>query len=369
MRKTKLHQLSELGQSIWLDYIDRSLIQSGDLALYVQNGVRGMTSNPDLFEKAIAEGNEYEDQIQKLALEGKTAQEIYEAVAVEDIRMAADILYPVFEKTKGADGYVSLEVNPHFAHDKQASVQEAKRLFSSIDRPNSMIKIPGTAEGIQVIQELVAEGVNVNATLLFSLTQYDMVAEAYISALEERAVKVYDLHQIASVASFFVSRIDAKVDKMLDQLGAPEAKALKGKIGIANAKLAYQHFKETFRGPRWDFFANKNARVQRILYGSTSTKNPDYSDVLYVDNLIGRHTVNTVPPETLEAFMDHGTVALTLEQDLHEARSQLEQLAHFGIDLDDVTRQLLDEGIEKFNKPYDKLIETITKKQAEFITA
>ena len=369
MTKTKLHKLAELGQSIWLDYIRRSLIQSGDLALYVQKGLRGMTSNPAIFEKAIAETDEYDDQIQSLALEGKAAQEIYEELTIDDIRSAADILRSVFDDSEGADGYVSLEVNPRLAHDKQATVNEALRLFESVDRPNVMIKVPATAEGLLAIQELVAEGVNINVTLMFSMAQYDMVAEAYISALEKRAAKVYDLHRIASVASFFVSRIDVKVDKMLEEIGSPEAKALKGKIGIANAKMAYQQFKETFNGKRWDFLADKGARLQRVLYGSTSTKNPEYSDVMYVNGLIGKHTVNTIPPETLEAFMDHGRVALTLDQGIKEAHQQLDQLEEVGINLDDVTRELLDEGVEKFVKPYDKLIETIAQKQADSIAA
>ena len=369
MAKTKLHKLTELGQSIWLDYIRRSLIKSGDLALYVEKGLRGMTSNPAIFEKAIAETDEYDDQIQSLALEGKTAQEIYEHLAIDDIRSAADILSPVFDESEGADGYISLEVNPHLAHDRKTTVNEALRLFESVDRPNVMIKVPATAEGLLAIQELIEAGININVTLMFSMAQYDMVAEAYISALEKRAAKVYDLHHIASVASFFVSRIDVKVDKMLDEIGTPEAKALKGKIGTANAKMAYQHFMETFRGKRWDFLADKGARLQRVLYGSTSTKNPEYSDVMYVDGLIGQHTVNTIPPKTLEAFMDHGTVALTLERGLDEAREQLGQLEKLGIHLDDITRDLLDEGVKKFVKPYDKLIEAIAEKQADLITA
>ena len=328
-----------------------------------------MTSNPAIFNKAIAETDEYDDQIQSLALEGKSAQEIYEELAIEDIRNAADILRPVFDESKGADGYISLEVNPHLAHEKQATIDEAQRLFETVNRPNLMIKVPATAEGLLAIQELTESGINVNVTLMFSMAQYDMVAEAYISALEKRAAKVYDLHHIDSVASFFVSRIDVKVDKMLDDLGTPEAKALKGKIGIANAKMAYQHFKEAFHGKRWDFLSNKGARLQRVLYGSTSTKNPDYSDVMYVDGLIGPNTVNTIPPETLEAYLEHGTVARTLDQDIDEARAQLDQLEKSGVNLDDVTRDLLDEGVEKFVKPYDNLIETIAEKQANMITA
>lgn len=369
MTKTKLDQVAELGQSIWLDYIERSMIRSGDLEHYVQNGLRGMTSNPAIFEKAIAETNEYDEQIQKLALDGKSAHEIYETLAIDDVRMAADILRPIFDENGGADGYISLEVNPHLAHDKQGSVNEAKRLFGKVDRPNLMIKIPATAEGLLAMQELLTEGVNVNATLLFSLAQYDMVAEAYLSALEKRAAKVYDVHQIASVASFFVSRIDVMVDAMLDELGTSDAQALRGKIGIASAKLAFQHFKKTFQGSRWQFLADKGARVQRVLYGSTSTKDPEYSDVLYVDNLIGRQTVNTLPPETLEAYIHHGTVAATLDGGMDEAHEQLKQLENLGLDLGDVTRTLLDEGLEKFVAPYNKLIESITLKQADIITA
>jgi transaldolase len=348
MSETKMQKLAELGQSIWLDYIKRSFVTSGGLANYVQQGLRGVTSNPSIFEKAIAETDEYDEQIQKMALEGKSAQEIYEQLAVDDIRM---------------------EVNPHLAHDKEGTVKEAKRLFETVNQPNLMIKVPATAEGLLAIQELIEAGVNINVTLMFSMAQYDMVAEAYISALEQRTANVYDVHHIASVASFFVSRVDVKVDKMLDALNTPEALSLKGKVGIANAKMAYQHFRNTFRGRRWNYLMEQGARVQRVLYGSTSTKNPDYSDVLYVENLIGPETVNTVPPETLEAFIDHGLVAVTLGRDLDQAYDHLDQLAKLGIDLNDVTRQLLDEGIEKFVKPYDKLIETIAEKQADFITA
>ena len=366
---TKLHKLAEFGQSIWLDYIQRSLIQSGELAEHVQDGLRGMTSNPAIFEKAIGEGGEYDEQIQKLSLEGKSAREIYEQLAIDDIRMAAGVLRPVYDETKGGDGYVSLEVNPHLAHDKDATVSEARRLFEAVNQPNVMIKVPATAEGLLAIQDLIEAGVNINVTLMFSMAQYDMVAEAYMTALEKRAARVYDIRQIASVASFFVSRIDSKVDKILEAFDTPEANALKGKIGIANAKMAYQHFKDTFDGKRWGLLAEKGARLQRVLYGSTSTKNPDYSDVMYVDGLIGPNTVNTVPPKTLEAFLDHGTIERTLDQDVDVARVQLEQLAKLGVDLDDVTRDLLDEGVEKFVKPYDKLIETIAEKQAAFITA
>lgn len=369
MTETKLHQMAELGQAIWLDYIQRSFIKSGELADYVQKGLRGLTSNPSIFQKAISESDEYDDQIRKLALEGATAQEIYEGLVVEDIRMAADVLRSVYDETDGRDGYISLEVNPHLAHDQQGSINEAKRLSAAVDRPNLMIKVPATAEGLLAIQNLIEDGVNINITLMFSISQYELVAEAYLVALQQRTAKIFTVGHIASVASFFVSRVDSKVDDLLDSLGSPEAQALKGKIGIANAKIAYQRFKEIFSGRRWEYLLDKGAQVQRVLYGSTSTKNPEYSDVMYVENLIGPDTVNTVPPETLEAFMDHGTVALTLERDIDEARDQLDQLEKLGIDLDSVTSELLDEGLEKFSKPYDRLIETIAQKQADFIAA
>jgi transaldolase len=369
MAETKLHQLAELGQSIWLDFIDRSFITSGELADYVQKGLRGLTSNPAIFEKAISEGGEYDDQIRKLALAGATAQEIYEGLVVDDIRMAADALRPVYDMTDGRDGFVSLEVNPHLAHDQQGTVVEAKRLFSAVDRPNLMIKVPATGEGLLAFQELVEDGISINVTLMFSISQYELVAQAYAVALEQRTAKIFKVGQVASVASFFVSRVDSKVDKLLDELGSPQAQALKGKTGIANAKIAYQRSKEIFSGRRWEYLLDKGAHLQRVLYGSTSTKNPEYPDVLYVENLIGPNTINTVPPETLEAFLNHGTVAMTLENNMDEARQHLAQLEELGIDLDQVTRELLDEGLEKFTKPYDKLIETITVKQADYITA
>lgn len=362
---TKLHTLAEVGQSPWLDYIDRSLITSGGLSTYIFKGLRGVTSNPSIFQKAIAEGGEYDDQIQKLAAEGKSAEEIYEAIAIEDTRMAADILRPVFDDTDGEDGYFSLEVNPHLAHDREATVNEAYRLFLAINRPNVMIKVPATPEGVQAFQELTEEGININVTLMFSLEQYDQVAEAYVSALEKRSVYTRDLQHIASVASIFVSRIDTKVDEMLGSYKTPKAQALLGQIGIANAKIVYQHFKKVFHSERWEELSHKGARVQRVLYGSTGTKNPSYPDVMYVDNLIGLNTVNTIPPKTLEAFLDHGSVALTLEKDVDEARAQLQSLEELGIHLDDITNELLAEGIQNFAEPYDSLIRTIHEKKFE----
>ena len=367
MTKTKLHALADAGQSVWLDYIRRSLITSGGLQAYIDKGLRGITSNPSLFEEAIADSHDYDEQIQSLALQEKSAQEIYEELTVEDARMAADVLRPVFDDTDGADGFFSLEVNPHLAHDRQATINEATRLFALVDRPNVMIKVPATTEGVSAFQELIEEGVNINVTLMFSLAQYDAIAEAYIAAMEKRAENVYNLKQIASVASIFVSRLDTKVDKMLDAFVTPKAEALKGKIAIANAKMAYQHYKEYFQSDRWQRLAEKGARAQRVLYGSTGTKNPDYSDIMYVENLIGRNTVDTIPPKTLEAFLDHGNITLALEQGLEEAQEQLNSLPELGINLADVTQELLDEGVENFIKPYDSLLKTINEKKAVLV--
>jgi transaldolase len=358
-----------LGQAVWLDYIHRSLIQSGGLRDYVARGLRGVTSNPTIFADAITKSDVYNDQIQQLALDGKSPQEIYEELIIEDSRTAADVLRPVFEESQGSDGFFSLEVNPHLAHDKAETIQETFRLFKAVDRPNIKIKVPATEEGISAFQVLTEEGININVTLMFSLTQYDLVAEAFLAALEKRVANVYNVKTIASVASLFVSRVDTKVDKLLDAIDSPKATAIKGKIGIANAKVAYQHFKEFFQSERWDHLAEKGARVQRVLYGSTGTKNPNYSDVMYVENLIGPDTVNTVPPDTLEAFLDHGKIALTLEHDLEEARAQLEELATLGIDLTNVTQEILAEGVEKFAKPYDSLIKTIAEKKMDLITS
>jgi transaldolase len=367
MTRTKLHTLADVGQSIWLDYVHRSLIKTGGLQNYVSKGLRGVTSNPSLFAKAISDSSDYDEQIQALAVQGKSAEEIFEELTIEDARMAADILRPVFDESAGNDGFFSLEVNPHLAHDRQGTVREAIRLFGRVDRPNVMIKVPATQEGAEAFQELIEEGININVTLMFSMAQYDQIAEAYITAMENRAAKVHQLKQISSVASIFVSRLDSKVDKMLEAFVTPKAEALKGAIGIANAKLIYQRYKEYFQSERWQRLAEKGARVQRVLYGSTGTKNPAYPDLMYVENLIGPDTVNTVPPKTLEEFVDHGTVALTLESELEEARSQLNTLPELGINLSDVTQELLDEGIENFVKPYDSVIKAITEKKTALV--
>jgi transaldolase len=367
MPKTKLHELAELGQAMWLDYIRRSMIDSGQLGEYVEMGLRGLTSNPSIFEKAIAGSDDYDDQIKELASQSKTAEEIFEILSVDDIQRATDVLRPVYDESEALDGYVSLEVSPHLAHDTEGTIEQARDLFAKVDRPNTFIKVPATEEGYPAIETLLAEGLNINITLMFSMEQYENVVEAFLSALEKRAEQSQDLSRIASVASFFVSRVDVKVDTMLDQLPVPEAKALKGKIGIANAKMVYQRFKEIFDGARWERLAAQGAQRQRVLWASTSTKNPDYPDTLYADNLIGRHTVNTVPPDTLEAFLDHGTVALTVEQGLEEARNQLDSLAEVGIDLDTVTLELLAEGIVKFSEPVESLMGTIATKKSRLM--
>lgn len=372
MHKTKLHALAGLGQAVWLDYIRRSLMTSGKLEEYVRMGLRGLTSNPAIFEKAISGSDDYEEDLQRLVEEDKSVEEIYEALAMDDIRRAADVLRPVYEAddpayaglNRGDDGYVSLEVSPALAHDTDATIAEARRLFQSVDRPNVMIKVPATAAGFPAIEQLIAEGVNVNVTLMFSLEQYDRVADAYMRGLERRLKQGEELRGVASVASFFVSRVDVKVDAMLDELDRPEAVELRGKIGIANAKMAYQRFTETLQSARWSRLAEEGARVQRVLFGSTSTKDPAYPDTLYADNLIGPQTVNTLPPDTIAAFLDHGAVAPTLTSDLIAARAHLDALGRLGIDLDKVTHELLDEGVKKFADPFNELLDAIRAKCA-----
>ncbi len=357
---TKIHDLAELGQSIWLDYIRRSFITSGDLQKLIDQGVRGVTSNPAIFEKAIAGSDDYDAQMQELVLAGKSVEEIYGALAVEDIQHATDLFQAVYEATQGEDGYVSLEVNPDLANDTEGTLEEARRYFHDLKRPNLMIKVPATKEGIPAVEQLISEGVNVNITLMFSMDHYEAVAEAYIAGLEKLAAKGGDLSRVGSVASFFVSRVDSKLDPLLEEAGAPE---LKGKVAIANTKLVYQRFKEIFSGERWERLAAQGARVQRPLWASTSTKDPALPDTLYVDTLIGPDTVNTLPPETLEAFLDHGTVAITVEDHLDEARAQLARLAELGIDLDTATEELQEEGVDKFSKPFASLMNSITQKR------
>ncbi len=366
MTKSKLDQLAELGQAAWLDFIRRSFITSGELKKLVEKGLRGVTSNPSIFEKAIVGSDDYDEELFCLAKQGLTIDKIYEQLAVSDIQQAADVLRPVYDHTNGLDGYVSLEVSPDLARDTQGTIAEARRLFAAVNRPNVMIKVPATSEGIPAVRTLIGEGLNINVTLMFSLEQYDDVAEAYLEGLEKLATQGGDLSRVASVASFFVSRVDVMVDEMLDKLQTPEAAALKGKMGIANAKMAYQRFRDTFKGERWERLAADGARVQRVLWASTSTKDPSLPDTVYVDNLIGMHTVNTLPPDTLEAFQDHGTLAATVTSGMDEVRDQLARLAELGIDLEQVTRRLLDEGIVKFQKPFKLMMESLATKAKHF---
>jgi transaldolase len=357
---TKMHDLAELGQAVWLDYIRRSFTASGKLGALVEQGLRGVTSNPSIFDKAIAGSDDYDEAFKKLVEAGCSVEEIYERLVVEDIQEAADALRPVYDQSGRADGFVSLEVSPTLAYDTQSTMEDARRLFGLVGRPNVMIKVPATPEGIPAIETLIGEGININITLMFSLAHYDVVAEAYFKGLEKLAAAGGDLSKVASVASFFVSRVDTAVDKALGEKGNT---ALLGKIAVANTKVTYARFEETFDGPRWQALADQGARVQRPLWASTSTKNPAYSDTLYVDNLIGPHTVNTMPPATLEAFLDHGRVATTIGEGLDEAHEQLAALAGLGIDLDAITEKLQVDGVAAFEKSFDSLMASITKKQ------
>jgi transaldolase len=370
---TKMHAnplkiLGTLGQSLWLDYIRRDLITSGQLRrLIEEDGLRGMTSNPSIFEKAIIESHEYAQDIRTMALEGKGVNAIYETLSQRDVQSAADEFRSLYDKTDGQDGYVSLEVNPHLAHDTKGTVEEARRLWKTLGRPNVLIKVPATSEGVSAIQELISEGINVNVTLLFGLARYRQVANAYLAGLAARAALGKPVNHVASVASFFVSRIDVLVDPLLETViahggeKAALAKTMRGQVAIASAKMAYHIYKEVFRSDRFKELAAQGARAQRVLWASTSTKNSAYSDVKYVEALIGPDTVNTTPLETLDAYRDHGDPNARLEQDVEEARLVLERLPKLDINIDKVTGQLEDEGVEKFNKPFDKILQTLAK--------
>lgn len=364
---TKLHELNELGQSIWLDYIRRSMIANGELKQLINDGLRGMTSNPAIFEKAIAHSDEYDNQIRQLTQQdGIQPIDIYEAIAIQDIQNAADMLRPVYDETHGDDGYVSLEVNPNLANDAHGTIDEVKSLRQRVDRPNVMYKIPATEQGLIAIEQLTGEGVNINITLMFSLRHYNAVAEAYIKGLEIFTANGGDPSKVASVASFFVSRVDVKLDPQLEQAGRSD---LMGKIGIANSKVVYRRFQEIFSTDRWQALAKAHARVQRPLWASTSTKNPDYPATMYVDALIGENTVNTLPPETLDAFREHGTVADTLTSNWEATKEQLAALTDLNINLLEVGEELQREGIDKFTKPFNALLKTIATKQTELATS
>jgi transaldolase len=371
MKTNPLLQLASFGQSVWLDFINRKMITSGDLQRLIESdGVCGMTSNPSIFEKAIGESNDYDARIRQLAREGMRPESIYETLMVEDVGMAADVFRPVFDKTNHLDGYVSIEVNPHLARDTDGTIEEAKRLYHEVNRPNIFVKVPATKEGLPAIRSLIAEGININITLLFGLTRYREVSHSYLQGLEDRIARKKPLTHIASVASFFLSRIDVLVDTLLgqkmqidDSLTA-EAKTLIGKTAIASAKKAYRMYQEMYRGGEFGKLASLGARPQRLLWASTGTKNPSYSDVKYIEPLIGPETISTMPIETLNAYRDHGDPASRIEDGLDEALKTLEDLREVGIDLDEATSRLEEEGIEKFNKPYDLLMETLRKKIA-----
>jgi transaldolase len=362
----RLKRLHDAGVSIWLDFIERTMLRNGDLERRIRDeSLTGMTSNPTIFEKALAEGSAYDDQI-RTAPGDFTAMELFELVATTDVRDACDLFRGVYDKEHGTDGFVSIEVSPAAAHDLLNTVSEAQRLWSTVDRPNVMIKVPGTPEGADATKRLIASGINVNITLLFSLEAYRRVIEAYMAGLEERVAAGKDIRGIASVASFFVSRVDTEVDKRLDALAKNADKkqvdSLRGKAAIANAKLAYQIFQREFSSPRWKKLEAKGASVQRVLWASTSTKNPAFRDVMYVEQLIGPHTVNTMPPQTVTAFMDHGEVARTVDKDIPAAEAVIRDLDKLGISIDDVTDKLLVDGLASFQKSYDTLISGLAKK-------
>ncbi|RYE36476.1 MAG: transaldolase [Sphingobacteriaceae bacterium] len=360
----RVKQIHELGQSIWLDFIDRRIMDSGDMQkLITEDGVRGVTSNPAIFEKAFSSSSDYDADIVKLAKEGKSNDDIFYGVAVEDIKRAADLFMQVYEEgVKGADGYVSLEVSPRFALDTEATTKQALELWKAVHKDNVMIKIPGTKEGLPAIQECIKQGLNINVTLLFGLERYEAVTEAYITGLEERVAMGKPVEYVSSVASFFLSRIDVAVDPLLKEKGLDQ---LKGEVAIASAKKAYEIYKRVFATDRWKKLEEKGAKPQRLLWASTGSKDPAFSDVKYVEALIGKDTVDTIPMDTLVAFRDHGNAANTLEQDLDKATAILEQIKAAGIDLDEITQKLEDEGIEKFNQPYDKLLAAIEKQKNE----
>jgi transaldolase len=367
-----LLQLKEFGQSVWYDNIDRSQLASGQFQhMLDEDGVVGVTANPTIFEKSISAGHAYDEQMNQLIQEGKSTNEIYEALIIADIQKVADTLRPIYDQSNGHDGYVSLEVSPDLAHDTQETLSEVRRFWKMVNRPNLMIKIPGTPEGLPAILQSLTEGINVNITLIFSLDTYRKVADAYISALEKRSAEGKDISRIASVASFFVSRVDTLVDKMLeDKIKATsnsaeqqKLKSLEGKAAIANARIVYQEFKSLFNSPRFEKLKQQGAHVQRPLWASTSTKNPAYRDVLYAEELIGLDTVDTMPLETIQNFKDHGQARLSIEEGIPQAHAELDALENVGIHYDQVTQQLQDEGVKKFADSFHELFQGIESKK------
>lgn len=371
MKNNPLLDLQSFGQSIWMDFISRGTISSGQLQRWIEeDGISGVTSNPSIFEKAIAESDDYDESIRDLSLKSMSSEEIFRSLTVEDIQRVADLLRPTYDRTDGRDGFVSLEVLPTLAHDTSGTIEEARELWALVNRPNAMIKVPATSEGIPAIRELTGEGINVNITLLFGLPRYREVADAYLSGLEILAASGKPLKPIASVASFFLSRIDTLIDPVLeekikaDNSHAGIAARLRGQAAIASAQIAYEIYKEIFTSDRFARLANKGARTQKLLWASTSTKNPAYKDTKYVDALIGPDTINTVPVETLNAYRDHGRPEQSLDREVHRAYHLLGELSTLGIDLHAITQQLEDEGVKKFIAAYDQLMHSIKEELA-----
>ena len=356
---SKLNELANVGQSVWLDFISRNLIKSGELKNLINDGLRGMTSNPTIFDKAIANSSDYDEDINAVAKAGLSIEDVYEKLALTDIGLAADEMIKVYNQTQGLDGYVSIEVNPHLANDTNETIKQAIRIFNKLGKPNVMIKIPGTEEGLPAISQVLGAGVNVNVTLIFSNDMYKKVIDAFLTGVENFDKAGGDISKISSVASFFVSRVDTAVDK---ELIAKGNKDLLGKIAVANSKIAYEIWEEMFSTERWKKLSAKGARKQRLLWASTSTKNPNYSEVLYIDELIGSDTVNTMPPETIKAFIDKGKVAITINKGIDEAKNQLKSLKQLGIDLNLITDKLLVDGLKSFSDSFDSLMRSLTLK-------
>ena len=369
MSKSPLHQLSDLRQSVWIDSLSREMMESGELErLIEEDAVVGVTTNPSIFQKAL-DSDSYDEEMREVMDRETDDKEVFFELAVSDVKRACDILRPVWDSGSGRDGWVSLEVDPNIASDTDATRRDAKRLSEMVDRPNVFIKIPATEPGLQAIEDSIAAGIPINVTLIFSLERYRKVAEAYIKGLERLVEDGGDPSELASVASFFVSRVDTEADKRLEEIGSDEALALRGKLAIANAKLAYQAYKEIFSGERWEKLASAGASAQRCLWASTSTKNEDYRDVIYVEELIGPDTVNTMPVETVKAFQDHGEAAETLETDVDGAQELLDKLEQVGVDYDDVVRVLEEEGVQKFSDSFKELLDGVAKKRDALVAA
>ena len=368
MAKSRLHELSTHGQAVWFDTLSRDLVHQGELKKMMDaDAVTGVTSNPTIFQKALSSGDAYDDDLKKLLAETDDPTEIFFSLALQDIRDAADVLRAAYDRTHGVDGYVSMEVEPGIAYDTERTFEQARWIAKEVDRPNLMVKIPATVPGLPAIEDCTAKGTSINITLIFSLDRYKAVVEAYLRGLERLVASGGDPSKVASVASFFVSRVDTETDKRLDEEGHP---GLKGKLAIANAKLAYQHYLEAFSGARWEYLEGKGATKQRCLWASTSTKNPEYRDVMYVEELIGGETVNTMPLETIQGFQDHGEVrGDTVLEGIDEAHALLQQLADAGVDYDDVTETLEEEGVQKFADSFDQIVESIKAKRGSLAAA